>query len=158
MNIGIIVHSQTGNTHSVAMRLVDALRAAGHTAGVERVEPDGDAHPGARDVRLKTSPEAGHFDALVFGAPVQAFSLSAAMAAYLNGLRPLDGKKAAFFVTKALPFRWTGGNRAVGQMRKICELKGAAAVASEIIFWKKNGGREESIRQAIENIVKAFPV
>ena len=38
MNIGMIIHSQTGNTHSVAMKLKEKLSAAGHAVDLERLK------------------------------------------------------------------------------------------------------------------------
>jgi hypothetical protein len=43
MNIGIIVHSETGNTHSVATTLKEKLAAAGHTVSIERLKVVGES-------------------------------------------------------------------------------------------------------------------
>jgi hypothetical protein len=71
MNIGIIVYSQTGNTYSVALRLQEKLAATGHVATLERIEVV-EVAP-AKPVQFKTLPDAGPYDALIFGAPVHGF-------------------------------------------------------------------------------------
>ena len=40
MNVGIIVYSKTGNTLSVAEKLQEAIRSAGHTVNIERIETE----------------------------------------------------------------------------------------------------------------------
>ncbi len=119
MKIGIIVHSQTEHTYSVAQKLREKLINIGHEANVERVIPVGDVAPGAKDIKFENQPDSQVYDALIFGAPVHAFSLSPAMKAYLEQLPSLQNKIIACFVTKGAPFKWTGGTRAIGQMKKI---------------------------------------
>jgi flavodoxin len=155
MNIGIIVFSQTGHTHSVALKLQEKLTEAGHSANVERVEVSGEARPGATDFRLETTPEVDPYDALVFGAPVQGFSLSVAMKSYLTQIALLQNKKVALLVTKHLPFYWTGGNQAVNTMKKICESKGGAVCGSGIIVWSSKR-REEMIREVVDKLSRLF--
>jgi len=155
MNIGIIVFSQTGNTHSVALRLQQKLSAAGHTATVERVEISGELGPRATDFQLKTRPEVASYDALVFGAPVMAFSLSPAMKSYLAQIASLKGKQVACFVTKSLPFYWTGGNQAIHKMGEICESKGGAVCGSGIVIWS-SARREQMITDVVERLCRLF--
>ncbi|MBN1935296.1 MAG: flavodoxin family protein, partial [Anaerolineae bacterium] len=106
MKIGIIVYSQTGNTYSVAQKLETRLAAAGHSVTLERITIIGEASPGT-PVQFQTRPDVGPYDALVFGAPVQAFSLVTVMRSYLGQIASLQGKQVACFVTKQLPFYWT---------------------------------------------------
>ena len=155
MKIGIIVFSQTGHNHSVALELEEKLSEAGHTATVERVEVSGDARPGARDFQLTTAPDVTAYDAMVFGAPVQAFSLAVAMKSYLEQIASLENKKVACFVTKQLPFYWTGGRQAIGTMKRICESKGATICASEILIWS-GSQRDQKIRELIEKLSGVF--
>ena len=135
MKIGIIVYSQTGNTYSVAEKLKAKLMASGHSANVERItlvsgEKDG------RNIQFGKLPDLTPYDGLVFAAPVQAFSLARVMAAYLKKLPSLRGKKIACFVTKGLPFAWTGGSGALGKMKKECEARGGAVGATGIVVWR----------------------
>jgi len=155
MNIGIIVHSETGNTHSVAMKLQEKLSAAGHTVSIERLKVVGKFKAGIKDLPLETVPDAGQYDALVFGAPVQAFSLSAVMTGYLERIASLQDKRVACLVTEAFPYPWMGGNRAIRQMRKICESKGATVCGTGIVNWM-NARREQQIVDVTDRLSGAF--
>lgn len=155
MNIGIIVFSQTGNTHSVALRLEEKLAHAGHSVNLERVEIFGELEPNATGFQLKASPEVSTYDALVFGAPVMGFALSPAMQRYLAQVGSLQGKKVACFVTKQLPFYWTGGKQAVNRIKKICESKNGAVCGSGIVIWS-NARRAEMIANVVDGLSKLF--
>ncbi len=155
MNVGLIIHSQTGNTYSVAERLSEKLCAVGHSATLQRLEPVGEVRPGAKEVEFKELPDVGRFDAIVFGAPVHAFSLSTAMKAYLQKLPLLTGKRVALLVTQAFPFAWMGGNRAVRQLRRACEAKGAQVCGTGVVNWSR--GRERRIAEVTDRLGRCFP-
>ena len=155
MNIGIIVYSQTGNTHSVALKLQEKLATAGHSANLERIEVSGEAGPGAKDFQLTTKPAVDPYDALVFGAPVQGFALSAAMKRYLEQIASLQHKKVGCFVTKHLPFYWTGGNQAINKMKKLCTAKDGTICGSGIVIWS-SARREQMITDVIEKLGSVF--
>jgi flavodoxin len=155
MKIGIIVYSRTGNTLSVALKLKEKLSKAGHAAEIERVTTDGEIRPGAKNLPLKTLPEVSTYQALVFAAPVLAFSLSPVMKSYLPQITSLKGKKVALLVTQYFPFKWMGGNQAVGIMTKICRLKGADVSASGIINWSKKN-RNQQITEVVDLISGLF--
>jgi flavodoxin len=154
MNIGMIVYSQTGNTHSVALKLQEKLSAAGHTVTLERIEVSGEVQPG-KPVQFTTLPDAAKYEALVFGSPVQAFSLCQAMVEYLKQVASLQGKKVAFLVTQAFPYPWLGGNRAVRQMKRLCESKGATVCGSGIVNWMKKS-REQQIVEVVDRLGGLF--
>lgn len=155
MRIGIIVHSQTGNTFSVAERLQGKLSAAGHTVELKRLETLGEVKPGAKDIRFKGLPDIETYDALVFGAPVQAFSLSPVMQSYLGQVGAVQGKKVVLLLTQHFPFAWMGGNRALGQMRKSCESNGAVVCGTGIVHWSK-GGRDQQIANVVSSLSQAL--
>jgi len=155
MNIGIIVHSETGNTHSVAMKLQEKLSAAGHAVSIERLKVVGKFKAGIKDLPLETVPDAGQYDALVFGAPVQAFSLSAVMTGYLERIASLQDKRVACLVTEAFPYPWMGGNRAIRQMTRICESKGATVCGAGIVNWM-NARREQQIVDVTDRLSGAI--
>jgi flavodoxin len=113
MQIGIIVHSNTGNTLLVAERLMEKLSSLGHRVSIERVSAINDDEQDVQNIRLSKKPEPGAYDVLIFGAPVRGFSLSPVMRAYLSGVT-LSGKKTACFITQGFPSPWMGGNRALG--------------------------------------------
>jgi len=154
MDIGMIVYSQTGNTYSVATKLQEKLSAAGHSVTLERIEVIGEVSPG-QPVQFKTLPDAGKYDTLVFGSPVQAFSLCQAMVEYLKQVESLEGKKVACLITQAFPFPWLGGNRAVRQMTRACESKGATVCGSGIVNWMKKR-REQQIVEVVDQVSCLF--
>jgi NAD(P)H dehydrogenase (quinone) len=153
MKIGIIIHTQTGNTYIVAQKLQERLSAAGHLVNIEKVTQKSSKPTDMKNVQLVEKPEADKYDVLIFGAPVWGFSLSAVMAAYLTQMPSLKNKKAVCFVTKFLPFSWTGGYRAINQMRKIVKSKNASVCGTEIITQKsiKNNNR---LKDVIESLSK----
>jgi len=155
MNIGIILYSETGNTYSVSQKLKEKLVKAEHSVNIERLKVIGKVKPGTKDIKFETLPDNDSYDALVFGSPVQAFSLSSAMTSYLSQIESLQDKKVAFLVTQFFPFAWLGGNRAIGQMKKICESKGASVCGTAVVNWSKPS-REKQITEMVEKLSKLF--
>lgn len=154
MNIGVIIYSQTEHTFSVGERLQKKLKADGHDVELERVVTVGEGHPGAKNIEFENMPDPMKYDALIFGSPVQAFSLAAPMNAYMTRISSLEDKKVACFVTKGLPFHRTGGNQAVKQMTKISESKGGKVIGTGIVVWR--GSRENDINELIEKFSALF--
>jgi multimeric flavodoxin WrbA len=144
MKVGIIVHSHTGNTISVAEKLRDLLLSAGHSVNLERVTAVNE-NPSARgNIQLQSTPDISEYEALIFCAPVRAFSLSPIMRMYLSQLPSLQGKKVSGFVTQHFPYPWMGGNRAISQMKESCTSKGTQMDATGIVNWS-NKQREKMI-------------
>jgi flavodoxin len=152
MEIGIIVHSQTGNTLSVAERLIEKLTAAGHRAVIKRVSAINDDEIDIQKVRLSERPEIDEYDLLIFGAPVRGFSLSPAMQAYLAGVGSLAGKKTACFITQGFPFPWMGGNRSLRQLAELLANKGSAPYGTGIVNWPNAEKREKLIGAVVEKL------
>ena len=155
MKTGIIVYSQTGNTLSVAEKLKEKLAAEGHTVVLEQVTIAGGRKSGDRAFQLETRPDVAQYDVLVFGSAVEAFSLSPVLNSYLAGVDSLQGKQVACLVTQSFPYPWMGGNRAIRQMRRICESKGATVCGSAIVNWAKCR-RAKTTAQAIEGLTRAL--
>ncbi len=120
MKIGIIVYSQTGHTLSVCEKIKKLLESSGHTVNIDKVEFSGDPAKGASAVSITKAPDPSLYDGVIFASPVQAFSLALPMKKYMDGISDLSGKKTVCFVTKQLPFRWTGGSHALSQMSGLC--------------------------------------
>jgi len=155
MKIGIIVYSQTGNTFYVAQKLNEKLAAAGHSVNLERIMPVVDIPEDPKNVHFEKLPDLTGYDALVFGAPVHAFSLAPVMAAYMKQLPSLQGKKIACFVTKGLRFVFTGGSRAISQMQKNCESKGGNVVGTGIVLWADKD-RDNHINEVVTQLSSLF--
>jgi flavodoxin len=153
MKIGIIVYSYTGHTLSAAQKLEEAIKAAGHSANLERVEPVVD-NPNSNDpVQLKSSPDVTQYEAVVFASPVHAFSLSRVMKLYLSQLPDMTGKKVHCFVTQQLKWPWMGGNRAVRQITEACRAKGADVISGGVVNWS---GKDRDSQ--IDDIVRRMSV
>jgi flavodoxin len=154
MNIGIVVHSQTGHTLSLAEILRERLLAAGHAVTLEQVETFGRAKPGAADVRLKTKPEVDPYDALVLGCPVWGGVMSSAMTTYLEQVTSLQGKRVACMVTHIFP-PGLGANQTIDQMKGVCESKGAIVCGSGSASWFPLG-RKRRIVEVVDNLTWAL--
>ena len=154
MNIGIVVHSQTGHTLSLAEILKERLLADGHAVTLEQVETSGRAKAGAADVQLKTKPEVAPYDALVLGCPVWGGVMSSAMTSYLEQVPSLEGKRVACMVTHIFP-PGLGANQTLSQMREVCESKGATVCGSGSVSWFPLG-RRRRIAEVVDNLTWAL--
>lgn len=155
MKIGIIIYSQTGNTKHVAGKLQEKLSANGHAVFLEEITITGNTPAQPGKFELSGIPAVESFDAVIFGAPVQAFSLNPVMKAYMEKLESLAGKMAAIFVTKQIPLLWFGGTGAVRIMKKACEARGAQVLGTEIVVWAEKK-REQTIKRCVDNISRLF--
>jgi NAD(P)H dehydrogenase (quinone) len=154
VKIGIIVHSQTNNTSSVAEKLQKKLHEAGNEVNIEKVDMVGGNKPGSKDIQIETPPDVTGYEGLIFGSPVHAFSLAPAMKIYLEQIPSLQDKKVALYVTKGLPLKFTGGTRAIGQMEKICESKGGNIVGTNIVIWR--GDIDKNIDALAQKFIAIF--
>lgn len=137
MKIGIIVHSHTGNTLSVAERIRSELVEKGYDVELKRVSAENEDPKAKGPLQLQSAPDAKEFEVLLFGAPVWAFSLSTVMKAYLTQLPSLKGKKVGCFVTHMFPFAWMGGNSAMKQFKDSIELVCEQIVGICLVRYKK---------------------
>ena len=153
MNIGIIVFSRTGNTLLVAEKILKAAAAQGHTATIERIRAEHEEPGNKFPLRLTALPDPKAYDALIFGAAVEGFSLSPALNAYLTQMPALGGKRAGCFVTQHLKKPWMGGNRAIRQMRALLKAKGLDAQVTGIVNWT-NPAREAQIESVAASLAK----
>jgi menaquinone-dependent protoporphyrinogen IX oxidase len=153
MHIGIIVYSQTGNTLTVAQRMKETLEAAGHTAEIRPVTVEAVGNPNPTSpVTLKDAPGFAGLDAVIFGAPVQAFSLCRAMTQYLKQIPDIKTLPVACYVLQGLPKKWMGGNRAYRTLRKLCLAKGADPIRIGHVHW----GAKERDKQIADTISGAL--
>lgn len=151
MNIGIIIYSQTGNTNTVVNKLKERLSANGHVAEIVQLKVLGEVHPGKKDIQFQSLPGVEQYDVIVFGSPVQAFTLATPMRCYLEQLDSLIGKKVALLVTQFFPYPFLGGNQAIRRMKQICEEKGARICVAEIINWSRRR-RDVNITEVVERL------
>lgn len=150
MDIGIIVYSKSGHTFTVATRLKERLSAKGHNVSLERIVTAGPTSPGVASVTLKTRPDVGRYDAVVFGCPVNGGLPAPPMRSYLEQLVSLRGKKVACLVTGFFKAAW-GRNQTMAAVREICESKGADICGSASVGWF-NIRRHRHITQAVDEL------
>lgn len=156
MNIGIIVHSQTGNTYSVGEKIEEKLRADGHNVSLIRIQTKDAANKNQKDIQLDCMPEVKDYDALVFGGWIQAFNLYPGVSMYLNQLPSLSDKKVTCFLTQHFRYKWMGGMNGLSKMEKILSSKGATVLAANIINWSDENKRPKQIGELVENISRQY--
>lgn len=157
MKIGIIVHSHTGHTLTVADELYERFLAAGYTVSIERVTASNDSESNVDSIVLTNAPKLDGFDMLVFGAPVRGYKLSPVMQAYLRQLPPFKGKIAvAGFVTQFFPKATMGGNQAMECLSEICHSKGVSITEAGIINWVNPFKRKKLIDETVNVIFKSL--
>jgi len=138
MKIGIIVYSKTGNTLQVAERISASLNKEGLQAEVHRFSAETENAQSKKPVRLTVQPDPGGYDAVIFGAPVQAFSLDPAMSMYLNQIGALKNTPTLCFVTQHFKKAWMGGNHAMKQLLAQLKEKGITATAMGVVNWSSD--------------------
>ena len=156
MKIGIIVHSQTGHTLLVGERLREKLQDDGHEVQLRRMQNLEQAEPkNPTNVQLDSLPETAGFDALIFGAWVQAFTLCPGFIKYVEQLPNLGQAQVSCFLTQQFRYKWLGGNRAMSQMTSSLEAKGAVVNATAIINWSHKK-REQQIEELAERFTAQY--
>jgi hypothetical protein len=155
MNIGIIVYSQSGNTLQVANKVKERLIGNGHSVALEQVTVAGGRTPKTKEFELEAKPIVEAYDAIVFASSVEAFSLCAVMSRYLKQIGSLEGKQVGCLVTQQFPYPWMGGNRAIKQMKVLCQAKGSTVQASGIVNWAKSR-RDATMAGTVDRLGKAF--
>ncbi len=154
MNIGIIVYSKTGNTNYVAEQICERLVQDGFSAAVERFSVLSPDDPKAK-LRLTATPDPNRYDALIFGAPVQAFSLDPAMTAYLSQIGALKPTKTLCFITQHFKSALFGGNNATKQLLSLLKGKGIAAKPMGVVNWSGEK-KDDQIAKIVQLCSEAF--
>lgn len=153
MYVGIIVHSFTGNTRSVADRIQEQLLSNGHTVSLEEVTVVNEDPQSPAPKTLATVPDTSKYDAVIFGGPVRGMSASPAMQSYVPLSDPLQGKPVRVFVTHYFPFAWMGGTRSADQLAEMATNRGGNVVGKGVINWT-NKKREHDI----DALAQAFSI
>lgn len=151
MNIGILVHSKTGNTLSVVKLLEERLRKNGHTVSIERIVPDNEDQPDKSKVRLVSAPSISGFDSIVLAGPVHGFSPTPAIQKWIETSGDLNGRNIPLVITQQLPFPWMGGNGTVRKITSQLQKKGASVPVSSIVNWG-SGKRQMLIDDAVNKV------
>ena len=151
MKIGILIHSKTGNTLNVAEQIMTKLKADGYLTSIEQITAANDDEADINKIQLTNSPNINDYDFVIFGGPVRGFSLSPVLQAYLTKCESLQGKKINCYVTQFFPYPWMGGNRAIAQMKELCESKNAKVMNTSIVNMK-NKNCDKMIVDTVEKL------
>lgn len=149
MKIGIIIHSFTGNTLSVAQKIKESLHNDGHDVTLEKVTAINENPSDNKNILLDNKPDLAAYDLLIFGAPVRAFCLSPVMKLYLNQFGTIN-RRVFCFVTQQLPFKWMGGHTAIMQFKNALKVKRCKVLKTGIIS-SSDKKRENDINKVIES-------
>ncbi|MDD4667683.1 MAG: flavodoxin [Candidatus Cloacimonetes bacterium] len=156
MKIGILYHSETGNTERFAQSLADAMIKAGHTVNstkLQTVNPVKKASVrDSQTINFSNLPDLSSFDLILFGGPVWAFGPSPAIIAAIKQCSGLQGKSAMPFATMGFPIRFLGGTSALHQMSKELAAKGARVLPGKVCRQMMNK-LESDIGVAVHNIL-----
>jgi NAD(P)H dehydrogenase (quinone) len=156
MNIGIIVHSQSGHTAAMAKTIAERFRSAGHEVDIKALMTSGLAKPGSRSFTISNTPEEediNSYDAILFGGPVWGFKASPVIMEYLRWLKKLNGKKTMGFVTKGLPWKTLGGHQAIRAMNEEMRASGGTVLPGEIMHYFFGFNRQK-LHEAVERIFR----
>jgi flavorubredoxin len=133
MNIGIIVHSKSGNTFNVARKIATLFTAEKIDSEIVQLKTEGDLSPRAKDVVISNPPAINKYDALIFAGPVWAFAPSPVITAFLKSVKGCNGKKIVCFVTMGFPIPFLGGSNSLSTMNKLLSGSGGTVVPGEVI-------------------------
>ena len=156
MNIGIIIHSQSGHTAALAKAIAGKFRQNNHEVTIKSLQTSGLTKPGSRHFSISNTPdeeEMEGFDIILFGGPVWAFKASPVIMEYLRWLKKLNGKKALSFVTMGFPYKSLGGTRALRSMNEEIKASGGTILPGEILHYFF-GFNKLKLQEAVESIYK----
>jgi len=151
MKIALIIHSRTGNTLRVAVRIQEKLILLGYSASILCIRPDHEHASDINDIHYASLIDIRDYDGFVVGCPTHGAAMSQPMAAYLKHLRRFDHKKVNCFVTEFFPFPWMGGKRALKQLKEVCFLKGTSVNSSGVVNWF-TPNRKDKIEQLSDEL------
>ncbi|MFP4418335.1 MAG: flavodoxin family protein [Chitinispirillaceae bacterium] len=153
MQVGIVVHSQTGHTVLLARAVADKLRKAGDEVDLHILRPRGKINPGSSRVELGKVPDPLQYDLLMIAGPVWAFNCSPAVSAYMETIEDnsLQNKPCLSFVTMGLPVHALNANRALAVMDRKLARKGAQVLQGYALHWFINANKN-ALEMAAETI------
>lgn len=154
MNIAIIIHSQTGNTLSVAQKLRTRLEEMNHQISLIHVKNRDQQNTYNQKPSLVISGDELHqeYDVVIIGGWVQAFSLCLGFTHYLKEIPSLKSNQTHIFVTHHFPYAWLGGNNAISQMKSILSKHNITVNSSKVFNWSRKNNNEE-IQRWVEDTV-----
>jgi NAD(P)H dehydrogenase (quinone) len=136
MNVGIFIHSQSGNTSSMGMAITMNLRAQGNEVDIQLMKTAGRLKPRMKHVEFRDdSPNMAPYDVVIFGGPIWGFTVSPVVGAFIKEIPELKGKKALCFSTSGFPTAISGARGGLKKMEMLLDGLGATVLESEPFFW-----------------------
>jgi NAD(P)H dehydrogenase (quinone) len=141
------------HTYEVVSKLNEMFGELGHNSTIERLILKDENEYNIDKIELNGISDLSSYDLIIFAAPVNGFRLAVCMKKYMMSAPPIK-VPVVCFVTKALPFKWTGGNSAINTMKSHINSSGGYVLKSDVIVWnKKHNARIEQFIQDIKQEV-----
>ena len=137
MNIGIVIHTQTGTTRKFANLISGKLIQAGHQVTIMELTTNVTVNGGTikhhTPFEITNQPDVSGFDAVCIGAPVWAFGESVVIHKCINSLVTMKDKPVIPFVTMGFPLDGMGGKTAIAHMSEDAKRMGAKVLPGSIV-------------------------
>jgi len=155
MKIGFIIHSQSGNTLSVAKKLMDQLKQQGHEVVLTHLKDENVNTSMQHPERLITVMNESYpkVDLLIVGGWVQAFSLCRGLAYYAQQQLNIQAQETHLFVTHHFPYEWMGGNHAIKQLSTLLKGKNHKIKSTKIFNWSRKNNQQQ-IQQWVDSMIE----
>lgn len=154
MKIGFIVHSQSGNTLSVAQKLMNQLIAQGHVVMLTHIKDEnvnGSMQHPERYITVVDEVES-NVDILFIGGWVQAFGLCRGLNYVIQHHFNIQAKQTHLFLTHHFPFEWMGGTSAMKQLSKLVLTKGLVVKTTKIFNWSRKNN-QKNIELWVDSVI-----
>jgi hypothetical protein len=134
------------------MAVTRKLRENGHEVDIELMKPSGRVRPRMKHIEFRDEiPDMSHYDAVVFGGPVWAFTASPVVIAFIKEIAELKGKKALCFTTSLFPTAVSGAKGGLRKCAALLEDLGATVLEGEMLAWGLwcGAGKIETVAEKI---------
>lgn len=145
MKIGIIYYTETGHTLQACNALKERFVSDGHEVELKPVT----VYDVKTNKALKDRPSADGYDLIVFGTPVQGFSLPIPMSEYLKSISIPLNQKIGVIITQYFKISWMGGNHTMRQLLSALDSYHPNLYAYSVIHWSSKR-RDEQIIKAVQ--------
>lgn len=147
MKIGIIYYSETGHTLQACEMVKNNLINEGHSVDIKAVT--------VVDIKtnktLKDIPSVEGYDLIIFGSPVQGFSLPVPMSEYLKIIKLPMYQKVGILITQYFKLSFMGANHAKRQLLEKIAISQPNLYAYSVVHWSSRR-RVEQLNKAVEKL------
>ncbi len=147
MKIGIVLYSETGHTLEVGNHLKNTFENLGHQVNLDQIQ----VRNITTDKTLTHLPEVKGYDVLLFGTPVQGFSLPVPVQDYLKKVQFPKHQKLGVFITEYFKVAWLGGNNTMKQLLSAIAYSEPNLYGHGFVHWSSKK-RHEQIDDTIKKL------